>query len=234
MKPAQKLKGARLEAGQTQERDDASLLARREESKDAVKSRRAFLRFILVAAYLVVWGLSVLAFWMGGRTDAMGVLAGGVLCRSPVEHAGAVLFHRMRPGVGRLQTDNAVLFWSDEHAGALCDVQPEQYGLVSKIQSAGAVRLSARIAVRGCRYGGGCGSAGCQKETGKAVEPPCPHYPGMKKPQRQQALRLHVLLCSQCNLRFWKHLGYTPRFKTAWVLVPFPYFRNTGFCISYF
>lgn len=72
MKPAQKLKGARLEAGQTQERDDASLLARREESKDAVKSRRAFLRFILVAAYLVVWGLSVLAFWMGGRTDAMG------------------------------------------------------------------------------------------------------------------------------------------------------------------
>ena len=44
MKPAQKLKGARLEAGQTQERDDASLLARREESKDAVKSRRAFLR----------------------------------------------------------------------------------------------------------------------------------------------------------------------------------------------
>lgn len=27
MKPAQKLKGARLEAGQTQERDDASLLA---------------------------------------------------------------------------------------------------------------------------------------------------------------------------------------------------------------
>ena len=147
---------------------------------------------------------------------------------------GAVLFHRMRPGVGRLQTDNAVLFWSDEHAGALCDVQPERYGLVSKIQSAGAVRLSARIAVRGCRYGGGCGSAGCQKETGKAVEPPCPRYPGMKKPQRQQALRLHVLLCSQCNLRFWKHLGYTPRFKTAWVLVPFPYFRNTGFCISYF
>ena len=44
----------------------------------------------------------------------------------------------------------------------------------------------------------------------RQVEPPCPRYPGMKKPQRQQALRLHVLLCSQCNLRFWKHLGYTP------------------------
>ena len=71
MKPAQKLKGARLEAGQTQERDDASLLAHREESKDAVKSRRAFLRFVLVTVYLVVWG-AVLAFWMGGRTDAMG------------------------------------------------------------------------------------------------------------------------------------------------------------------
>lgn len=234
MKPAQKLKGARLEAGQTQERDDASLLAHREESKDAVKSRRAFLRFVLVTVYLVVWGGVCSCVLDGRQNGCNGVLAGGVLCRSPVEHAGAVLFHRMRPGVGRLQTDNAVLFWSDEHAGALCDVQPEQYGLVSKIQSAGAVRLSARIAVRGCRYGGGGGSAGCQKETGKAVEPPCPRYPGMKKPQRQPALRLHVLLCSQCNLRFWKHLGYTPRFKTAWVLVPFPYFRNTGFCISYF
>ena len=233
MKPAQKLKGARLEAGQTQERDDASLLAHREESEDAVKSCRAFLRFVLVTVYLVVWG-GCSCVLDGRQNGCNGVLAGGVLCRSPVEHAGAVLFHRMRPGVGRLQTDNAVLFWSDEHAGALCDVRPEQYGLVSKIQSAGVVRLSARIAVRGCRYGGGCGSAGCQKETGKAVEPPCPRYPGMKKPQRQQALRLHVLLCSQCNLRFWKHLGYTPRFKTAWVLVPFPYFRNTGFCISYF
>ena len=233
MKPAQKLKGARLEAGQTQERDDASVLAHREESEEAVKSCRAFLRFVLVTVYLVVWG-GCSCVLDGRQNGCNGVLAGGVLCRSPVEHAGAVLFHRMRPGVGRLQTDNAVLFWSDEHAGALCDVQPERYGLVSKIQSAGAVRLSARIAVRGCRYGGGCGSAGCQKDTGKAVEPPCPRYPGMKKPQRQQALRLHVLLCSQCNLRFWKHLGYTPRFKTAWVLVPFPYFRNTGFCISYF
>ena len=71
MKPAQKLKGARLEAGQTQERDDASLLAHREESEDAVKSCRAFLRFVLVTVYLVVWG-AVLALWMGGRTDAMG------------------------------------------------------------------------------------------------------------------------------------------------------------------
>ena len=74
MKPAQKLKGARLEAGQTQERDDASLLAHREESKDAVKSRRAFLRFVLVTVYLVVWGVSVLAFWMGGRTDATNLI----------------------------------------------------------------------------------------------------------------------------------------------------------------
>ena len=64
MKPAQKLKGARLEAGQTQERDDASLLAHREESKDAVKSRRAFLRFVLVTVYLVVWGVySLVVFY---------------------------------------------------------------------------------------------------------------------------------------------------------------------------
>ena len=109
MKPAQKLKGARLEAGQTQERDDASLLAHREESKDAVKSRRAFLRFVLVTVYLVVWG-GCSCVLDGRQNGCNGVLAGGILCRSPVEHAGAVLFHRMRPGVGRLQTDNAVLF----------------------------------------------------------------------------------------------------------------------------
>lgn len=177
MKPAQKLKGARLEAGQTQERDDASLLAHREESKDAVKSRRAFLRFVLVTVYLVVWG-AVLAFWMGGRTDAMGyslVVFYAVLPLSTLVLSFFIGCGRAWDGCKRTI---AVLFWSDEHAGALCDVQPEQYGLVSKIQSAGAVRLSARIAVRGCRYGGGCGSAGCQKETGKAVEPPCPRYPG--------------------------------------------------------
>ena len=61
MKPAQKLKGARLEAGQTQERDDASLLAHREESKDAVKSRRAFLRFVLVS-YWAKPTLAILPF----------------------------------------------------------------------------------------------------------------------------------------------------------------------------
>ena len=110
MKPAQKLKGARLEAGQTQERDDASLLAHREESKDAVKSRRAFLRFVLVTVYLVVWGVSVLAFWMGGRTDAMGYSLVVFYAVLPLSTLVLSFFHRMRPGVGRLQTDNAVLF----------------------------------------------------------------------------------------------------------------------------
>lgn len=67
MKPAQKLKGARLEAGQTQERDDTSLLAHREESEDAVKSCRAFLRFVLVTVYLVVWGLFLRFGWAAER-----------------------------------------------------------------------------------------------------------------------------------------------------------------------
>ena len=90
MKPAQKLKGARLEAGQTQERDDASLLAHREESKDAVKKPPGV--FTVCFGYGVSCGLGgvwFLRFWMGGRTDAMGYSAGGILCRSPVEHAGA-------------------------------------------------------------------------------------------------------------------------------------------------
>ena len=112
MKPAQKLKGARLEAGQTQERDDASLLAHREESKDAVKSRRAFLRFVLVTVYLVVWGVSVLAFWMGGRTDAMGYSLVVFYAVLPLSTLVLSFFIGCGRGVGRLQTDNAVLFWS--------------------------------------------------------------------------------------------------------------------------
>lgn len=72
MKPAQKLKGARLEAGQTQERDDASLLAHREESKDAVKSRPGV--FTVCFGYGVSCGLGgVCSCVLDGRQNgAMG------------------------------------------------------------------------------------------------------------------------------------------------------------------
>ena len=229
MKPAQKLKGARLEAGQTQERDDASLLAHREESKDAVKSRRAFLRFVLVTVYLVVWGVSVLAFWMGGRTDAMGyslVVFYAVLPLSTLVLSFFIGCGRAWDGCKR-----TMLFFF----GAMSMLGPYvTFGLsnMASFQKFNLPELSAFLPGLLCAVAGM--AVGAAVRAAKAVEPPCPRYPGMKKPQRQQALRLHVLLCSQCNLRFWKHLGYTPRFKTAWVLVPFPYFRNTGFCISYF
>ena len=67
MKPAQKLKGARLEAGQTQERDDASLLAHREESKDAVKSRRAFYGLFWLRCILWSGGLFLRFGWAAER-----------------------------------------------------------------------------------------------------------------------------------------------------------------------
>ena len=228
MKPAQKLKGARLEAGQTQERDDASLLAHREESKDAVKSRRAFLRFVLVTVYLVVWGVSVLAFWMGGRTDAMGyslVVFYAVLPLSTLVLSFFIGCGRAWDGCKR-----TMLFFF----GAMSMLGPYvtfSLSNMASFQKFNLPELSAFLPGLLCAVAGMAVGAAVRAAKRKRA---CPRYPGMKKPQRQQALRLHVLLCSQCNLRFWKHLGYTPRFKTAWVLVPFPYFRNTGFCISYF
>lgn len=120
MKPAQKLKGARLEAGQTQERDDASLLAHREESKDAVKSRPGV--FTVCFGYGVSCGLGgVCSCVLDGRQNGCnGVLAGGVLCRSPVEHAGCCPFFI---GCGRAweraANGQCCSFWCDEHAWAL-------------------------------------------------------------------------------------------------------------------
>ena len=95
MKPAQKLK-ARGWRRARHRKETTRLCWRTGGKQDAVKSRRAFLRFVLVTVYLVVWGVSVLAFWMGGRTDAMGYSLVVFYAVPPVEHAGAVLFHRMR------------------------------------------------------------------------------------------------------------------------------------------
>ena len=105
--------------------------------------------------------------------------------------------------------------------GPYVTFRPEQYGLVSKIQSAGAVRLSARIAVRGCRYGGGCGSAGCQKETGKAVEPPMPALSGHEKTAAPTGAAAPCFVVFSMQLAFLEAFGVYTRFKTAWVLVPF-------------
>lgn len=54
-------------------REDRRMLRHLEESTDVVKSRRALSRRVLMAAYLIIWGVSILFFWTcTGPTDAMG------------------------------------------------------------------------------------------------------------------------------------------------------------------
>lgn len=54
-------------------REDKKMLEHLEESTNIVKSRRTLSRRLLIAAYLVIWSVSVTFFWVGtGPTDAMG------------------------------------------------------------------------------------------------------------------------------------------------------------------
>lgn len=43
-----------------------------EESTNEVKSRQKFAKLIQVLAYLVIWAVAIIVFWLGGRVDAMG------------------------------------------------------------------------------------------------------------------------------------------------------------------
>lgn len=54
-------------------REDQKMIRHLEKSTDIVKSKKALSRRVLAAAYLVIWGVSILFFWVGtGPTDAMG------------------------------------------------------------------------------------------------------------------------------------------------------------------
>ena len=51
---------------------DRKMIDHLEQSTDTVASRYRLARRITVLAYLVVWALVILTFWLGGRQDAMG------------------------------------------------------------------------------------------------------------------------------------------------------------------
>ncbi len=54
-------------------REDEGMLRHLEESTNIVKSKRTLSRRLLMAAYLVIWGVSIAFFWVGtAPTDAMG------------------------------------------------------------------------------------------------------------------------------------------------------------------
>jgi len=51
---------------------DKNMIRHLEESTNVVKSRTDLSKTVIVAAYLILWTLSILFFWLGGRRDAMG------------------------------------------------------------------------------------------------------------------------------------------------------------------
>ncbi|WP_294499965.1 helix-turn-helix transcriptional regulator [uncultured Gemmiger sp.] len=51
---------------------DRKMIDHLEQSTDTVASRGRLARRITVLAYLVVWALVILVFWLGGRQDALG------------------------------------------------------------------------------------------------------------------------------------------------------------------
>ena len=53
-------------------KEDAGMIAHLEKSTDVVESKRKNRKLIEVLTYLGIWAVSILFFWAGGGTDAMG------------------------------------------------------------------------------------------------------------------------------------------------------------------
>ena len=53
-------------------KEDKGMMKHLEESTNEVKSRQKFAKLIQVLAYLVIWAVAIIVFWLGGRVDAMG------------------------------------------------------------------------------------------------------------------------------------------------------------------
>mgnify|MGYP000990053984 FL=1 len=53
-------------------KEDSKMVEYLQKSTDVVKSRQKLSRLVLVIAYLVIWALSIVVFWLGGNQDAMG------------------------------------------------------------------------------------------------------------------------------------------------------------------
>lgn len=51
---------------------DQKMVEYLQKSTDVVKSRQKLSKLVLVIAYLVIWVVSIVVFWLGGNQDAMG------------------------------------------------------------------------------------------------------------------------------------------------------------------
>lgn len=53
-------------------KEDKKMIEHLENSTDVVKSRQRFSKLILIISYLLIWAMSIIAFWIGGKSDALG------------------------------------------------------------------------------------------------------------------------------------------------------------------
>ena len=53
-------------------KEDKKMIEHLEESTNSFKSRQRLSKLILISVYLVIWAMSIIVFWLGGRFDAMG------------------------------------------------------------------------------------------------------------------------------------------------------------------
>ena len=53
-------------------KEDQGMMMHIEETTNEVKSRQKFSKLVQVIAYLVIWAVAIIVFWLGGRVDAMG------------------------------------------------------------------------------------------------------------------------------------------------------------------
>jgi transcriptional regulator with XRE-family HTH domain len=53
-------------------KEDMKMVEYLQESTDVVRSRQKLSKLVLVIAYLVIWVLSIVVFWLGGNQDAIG------------------------------------------------------------------------------------------------------------------------------------------------------------------
>lgn len=53
-------------------KEDKNMIKYLEESTNNVRSRQKFSKMIQIIAYCIIWAMSIIIFWLGGRGDAMG------------------------------------------------------------------------------------------------------------------------------------------------------------------
>lgn len=53
-------------------KEDKNMIEHLEESTNVVNSRKKLSKLIQIMSFLVIWSASIIMFWLGGRSDAMG------------------------------------------------------------------------------------------------------------------------------------------------------------------